>query len=60
MLQHSPQSAEADVFRELAQRVLDNEARVTPTPIEDVADLEALYRRHLGLRQKQPSIQEIA
>jgi nitrogenase iron protein NifH len=50
VLQHSPLSPEADVFRELAQQVLDNDARVSPTPIEDVADLEALYRRHLHLR----------
>ena len=50
VLRHSPRSTEADVFRELAQRVLDNETRVRPTPIEDVADLETLYRRHLGLR----------
>ena len=50
VLRHSPRSTEADVFRELAQRVLDNETRVRPTPVEDVADLETLYRRHLGLR----------
>jgi len=48
VLQHSPQSAEADVFRELAQRVLDNTSRVIPTPLEEVEALEALYRRHLG------------
>jgi nitrogenase iron protein NifH len=47
VLQHSPRSPEADVFRELAQRVLDNEERVIPTPIEEVTELEALYRRHL-------------
>jgi nitrogenase iron protein NifH len=47
VLQHSPESPEADVFRELAQRVLDNEERVIPTPIEEVTELEALYRRHL-------------
>jgi nitrogenase iron protein NifH len=48
VLQHSPQSAEADVFRGLAQRVLDNASRVIPTPLEEVEALEALYRRHLG------------
>jgi nitrogenase iron protein NifH len=52
VLVHSPRSAEADVFRDLAQRVLDNQARVTPTPIEDVAELETLYRRHLDLRSE--------
>jgi nitrogenase iron protein NifH len=48
VLQHSPQSAEADVFRGLAQRVLDNTSRVIPAPLEEVEALEALYRRHLG------------
>jgi nitrogenase iron protein NifH len=48
VLQHSPQSTEADVFRRLAQRVLDNTSRVIPTPLEEVEALEALYRRHLG------------
>lgn len=48
VLEHSPQSSEADVFRELAERVLANDSRVIPTPIEDVAELEALYRQYLG------------
>jgi nitrogenase iron protein NifH len=60
VLQHSPQSAEADVFRELAQRVLDNQMRVSPTPIEEVAELETLYRRHLSLRTAQPVAQVAA
>ncbi len=60
VLQHSPQSTEADVFCELAQRVLDNETRVTPTPIEDVTELEALYRRHLGLRADKHAVQVAA
>jgi nitrogenase iron protein NifH len=47
VLEHSPRSAEADVFRGLAQRVLDNTARVIPTPIEAVEELEVLYRRHM-------------
>jgi nitrogenase iron protein NifH len=48
VLQHSPRSAEAAVFRDLAGRLLDNATRVIPTPIEQVEELEALYRRHLG------------
>jgi len=48
VLEHAPCSAEADVFRDLAQRILDNRCHVIPTPIEDVSELEALYRRHLG------------
>jgi len=47
VLEHSPQSEEAEVFRELAQRVMDNDRPVIPTPVEELAELEALYRRHL-------------
>ena len=47
VLEHSPQSKEAEVFRELAQRVMDNERPVIPTPVEELAELEVLYRRHL-------------
>jgi nitrogenase iron protein NifH len=53
VLMHSPQSAEADVFRTLAERVLDNSSRVIPTPFEQVEELEVLYRRHLA-RQVSP------
>ena len=56
VLQHSPQSVEADVFRGLAQRVLENDLRVIPTPIEEVAELEALYRRHMSLAKMQPML----
>ena len=45
---HSPRSVEADVFRKLAGQVLANVGRVIPTPIEEVTELEALYRRHIG------------
>lgn len=48
VLEHSPASAEASAFRALAERILANQARVIPTPIEDVTELEALYRRHLA------------
>ncbi|MGQ9553526.1 MAG: nucleotide-binding protein [Anaerolineae bacterium] len=47
VLAHSPQSSEAEVFRGLAERVLDNHSRIIPTHIEEVAELEALYRQHL-------------
>jgi nitrogenase iron protein NifH len=47
VLQHSPLSAEADGFRELAGRVLENTSRVIPTPFDQVDELETLYRRHL-------------
>jgi nitrogenase iron protein NifH len=47
VLEHSPGSAEAGVFRELAQRVMDNDRPVIPTPMDELAKLETLYRRHL-------------
>jgi nitrogenase iron protein NifH len=47
VLEHSPQSVEAEVFRELARRVMDNDRPVIPTPVEELSDLEAMYRRHL-------------
>jgi nitrogenase iron protein NifH len=47
VLQHSPQAPEVDVFRDLADRVLENTSRVIPTPFEQVDELEALYRRHV-------------
>jgi nitrogenase iron protein NifH len=53
--QHSPQSPEVDVFRDLADRVLENRSRVIPTPFEQVDELEAVYRRHVGqLASAQP------
>jgi nitrogenase iron protein NifH len=55
VLEHSPQSEEAEVFRGLAQQVLKRDSRVIPTPIEEVSQLEELYRRHLGLRGELPS-----
>lgn len=47
VLEHSPRSAEAEVFRQLAQQVMDNDRPVIPTPVDELAELEALYRRHL-------------
>jgi len=47
VLEHSPQSEEAEVFRELARQVMDNDRPVIPTPVEELAELEVLYRRHL-------------
>ena len=47
VLEHSPQAEEAKVFRELAQQVMANDSPVIPTPVEELTELEALYRRHL-------------
>ena len=50
VLEHSPGSSEAAAFRALAETLLANEARVIPTPFEEVTDLEGLYRAHLETR----------
>lgn len=49
VLQHSPNSPEADAFRHLAEMLLANQSRVIPTPVEEVEDLERLYRSRLDL-----------
>jgi len=54
VLEHSPRSAEADIFRRLARAMLDNTSRVTPSAIEEVSELESLYRRHLGPQTSAP------
>jgi len=48
VLEHSPQSEEAEVFRVMAERVMDNDRPVIPTPVEELSELEVLYRRHLN------------
>ena len=50
VLEHSPQVMEAEVFRGLAQKVLENDSCVIPTPIEEISKLEDLYRQHLPQR----------
>ena len=47
VLEHSPDSEEGEAFRELARRVMDNDRQVIPTPIEELSELEAMYRQHL-------------
>ena len=47
VLEHSPRSPEAEAFRELAQQVIDNDHKVIPKPIEELSDLETMYREHL-------------
>ena len=46
VLEHSPRSEAAENFRQMADAVLKNESRVIPTPVEELTDLEELYRRH--------------
>jgi nitrogenase iron protein NifH len=47
VLEHSADSEEAEAFRELARRVMDNDRQVIPTPVEELSELEILYRQHL-------------
>lgn len=47
VLVHSPKSVEADAFRQLARLVISNAKPVIPTPIEELTELEEMYRRHL-------------
>jgi nitrogenase iron protein NifH len=47
VLEHSPDSEEAEVFRELAKRVMDNDRPVIPTPVEELSELEAMYRQYI-------------
>jgi len=44
VVEGAPDSAVAGIFRELAAKVWGNRSRVIPTPIEDLAELEALYK----------------
>ena len=48
VLELSPDSEEADGFRQLAEKVVGDQSPVIPTPVEELADLEAMYRGHLG------------
>ena len=43
-----PGSLEAGIFRELAGKILENDSKVIPTPVGELAELEGLYRKHLG------------
>ena len=47
VVEHAPNSREAEIFRELAKEVMENTSRVIPTPITDLAELEQLYRQYL-------------
>ena len=47
VVEHSPESQEAQIFRELASRVMENASKVIPTPINELPELENMYRRYL-------------
>jgi nitrogenase iron protein NifH len=47
VVEHAPQSEEAAIFREPARKVMENDVKVIPTPVEELPELEELYRNHL-------------
>jgi nitrogenase iron protein NifH len=48
VLELSPDSEEAEGFRQLAEKVMSGGSPVIPTPLEELSELEAMYRAHLG------------
>jgi len=46
VVEHAPDSPEAGIFRDLAKAILENDSRVIPTPINDMGELEKLYREY--------------
>jgi nitrogenase iron protein NifH len=48
VLEQSPRSEAAENFRQMADAVLNNESGVIPTPVEELTDLEELYRRYVA------------
>lgn len=48
VLELSPDSEEADGFRQLAEKVTSGGSPVIPTPLEELSELETMYRTHLG------------
>ncbi len=46
VVEHAPRSDEATVFRELARKVLKNDVKVIPKPVEELPELEELYRKN--------------
>jgi nitrogenase iron protein NifH len=47
VVEHAPQSEEAAIFRDLARKVMENDVKVIPTPVEELPELEELYRQNL-------------
>jgi len=48
VLEHSPDSKEAKAFQDLASKIMNNSSQIIPKPIEDLSELEAIYRQNLG------------
>jgi len=47
VVEHAPQSDEAAIFRDIARKVMENDVKVIPTPVEELPELEELYRKNL-------------
>ncbi len=47
VVEHAPGSREAEIFRNLAKAIIENDSRVIPTPVTDLAELEEMYRQHI-------------
>jgi nitrogenase iron protein NifH len=47
VIELSPNSVETGGFREMAQKVMSGDTPTIPTPLEELTELEVLYRRHL-------------
>ncbi len=45
-----PDSAQAQVYRNLAHKIQANEQRIVPTPFETIGDLQELLKRHQMVR----------
>jgi nitrogenase iron protein NifH len=47
VVEYVPDSQEAEIFRNLAKSIMENDLRVIPMPINDFAELETMYRQRL-------------
>lgn len=43
-----PESPQAQKYRDLAEKILNNEERIIPSPLESIGDIQALMRNHQG------------
>lgn len=41
-----PESIQAQMYRDLAEKILDNQVRVIPDPLPEIQDLQELIRKH--------------
>ena len=46
-MEYAPNSLEAEIFRNLAKAIMENDSRVIPTPVSDLVEIEMMCRQHL-------------